>query len=261
MTKILAVLVLLMPLAAFATGETQSVTGVPINGGGSGAITGSTACGSTALLFNTPGAGTFQVLAAGTISAGSIRLQTSLDGTTFTSDLSVWPRQGGAATTGVTSAGTWLLTVRADSFVCIYGSGFTGSATVKVFWTPTGGGIRTNFEGVGQVQASAVSALETIACNSGVSPCTIGTSAVTVLNANPQRYSCALQNVGLTDPDCLKSSGTPSAANMHFVLGAASHANGGDGGVWHCTDPGSAIGVSVSCVSSAAGGILNASAN
>jgi hypothetical protein len=104
-------------------------------------------------------------------------------------------------------------------------------------------------------------AKETIACNAGTSPCTIGASSTTVLNANSVRHECLLQNVGTTDFYCLKGTGTASTANMNFVLKAASGANKGDGGSYSCnTGPVVWTGI-IACISSGAGGILNASAD
>lgn len=108
------------------------------------------------------------------------------------------------------------------------------------------------------VNTSSVN-LETIACNAGVSPCTIGASSTTVFNSTPSRHECLIQNVGTTDFYCLKGVGTVSTTNMHFVLKAASAANKGDGGLYSCNaGPVVFTGV-ISCISSAAGGVLTAS--
>ena len=76
-------------------------------------------------------------------------------------------------------------------------------------------------------------ALEAIACGGGVSPCAVGASAA-VLNANPARHECLLQNVGTIDLYCRKGAGAVTTGNYHFVIKAASAANRGDGGVYGC---------------------------
>lgn len=108
---------------------------------------------------------------------------------------------------------------------------------------------------------TGTSVVETIACNAGVSPCTIGAVSTTVLNANPVRHECLLQNANTTDFYCLKGAGTASTANMSFILKAATAANKGDGGTYSCNSgPVLWTGVII-CISSAAGGTLNVTAD
>jgi hypothetical protein len=100
--------------------------------------------------------------------------------------------------------------------------------------------------------------LETIACNGGVSPCTIGTTSTTVLNANPARADCLIQNVNTTDFYCIKGTGTASTTNMQFILAAATAANKA-GGSYSCNQGPVVWRGAVVCAGSAASGTLNAS--
>ena len=87
------------------------------------------------------------------------------------------------------------------------------------------------------IQNSNTSTLETIACNSGLSPCTFnGASNTTILNANANRHECLLQNVGTGDVVCIKgpTGFAITTANMHFVLKAATSIDAGDGGTYSC---------------------------
>src|SRR5260370_28070137 len=107
---------------------------------------------------------------------------------------------------------------------------------------------------------------ETIACNSGVSPCISGTTSTTVLNATVtvlnagNRKECLLQNVGTTDFYCLKGAGTASTTSMHFILNAASAANKA-GSSYSCNQGLSVWSGAIQCVSSATGGVLTVSAD
>lgn len=100
---------------------------------------------------------------------------------------------------------------------------------------------------------------ETIACNAGVSPCTIGTTSTTVLNSNANRMQCLLQNANTPDFYCIQGTGTASSTNMHFVLKGASAANKGDGGTFTCNQGPALWRGPIVCVASGAGGTLNAS--
>ncbi len=105
---------------------------------------------------------------------------------------------------------------------------------------------------------------ETIACNAGVSPCTIGAAATNVLNNSTSgRKGCILQNVNATDFFCKKATAAGSAAsttNMDFLLKAASAANKGDGGIYSCDSAGVVYTGPINCTGSAGGGTLVASA-
>jgi hypothetical protein len=109
------------------------------------------------------------------------------------------------------------------------------------------------------VLTTGATTLETIACNSGVSPCTIGASSTTVLNANSSRVQCLLQNANITDFYCIQGAGTASTSNMHFILKAASAANKGDGGVYSCNQGPALWRGTIVCVGSGSGGTLLAS--
>jgi hypothetical protein len=111
------------------------------------------------------------------------------------------------------------------------------------------------------VDTGNVYALETIACNSGVSPCTIGASSTVVLNVAPRRRECLVQNIGIQDFYCLRGAGTASTANMHFILKAASGANKGDGGSYSCNQGPLVWGGSLTCIAASAGGSLTVSAD
>lgn len=89
------------------------------------------------------------------------------------------------------------------------------------------------------VVPSGATTMETIACNSGASPCATTTSAA-ILNPAANRAQCLLQNVDVGDYLCVQGAtvalaGTASSTNMHFVLKAASAANKGDGGSYTCS--------------------------
>lgn len=98
--------------------------------------------------------------------------------------------------------------------------------------------------------------LEAIACGGGTSPCAVGAASTTILNANPVRHECLLQNVGTTDFYCRKGAGTVTIANYHFVIRAASAANKGDGGSYACNAGAVVWTGPIVCLGSAAGGSL-----
>jgi|SRR5712664_2036919 len=105
---------------------------------------------------------------------------------------------------------------------------------------------------------------ETIACNAGVSPCTVGAAATDILNNSTLgRMGCIVQNVNTTDFFCKKATAASSAAsttNMDFLLKAASAANKGDGGIYSCDSAGVVYTGPINCTGSAGGGTLIASA-
>jgi hypothetical protein len=99
------------------------------------------------------------------------------------------------------------------------------------------------------------STTETIACNSGVSPCSVNT-ATTVLNANTSRKSCLIQNINTADMYCKRATAGGNAAsvtNMDFMLKGASGANKGDGGAYNCDTNGAVWTGAINCTGSAAG--------
>lgn len=98
--------------------------------------------------------------------------------------------------------------------------------------------------------------LETIACNTGTSPCTIGGTSTTVLSKNVNRHECLLQNVGTTIFYCLKGTGTASTTNFLFALKAGTAANDGTGGSYSCNQGAVVWSGPIVCVGSAGGGSL-----
>lgn len=120
---------------------------------------------------------------------------------------------------------------------------------------------QTQVAGKVSVVNTTTSTAEPIACNAGVSPCTIGASPTTVLNKNVNRHECLIQNVGLTDFYCLKGAGTVSLTNMHFVIRAASGTNKGDGGSYSCNQGPVVWGGVISCLSSGSGGVITVAAD
>lgn len=120
---------------------------------------------------------------------------------------------------------------------------------------------QTQVAGKVSVVNTTTTVVQAIACNAGVSPCTIGATPTVVLNANVNRHECLIQNVGLTDFYCLKGAGTVSTANMSFVIKAASGANKGDGGVYACNQGPVVWGGVISCLSSGAGGVITVTAD
>lgn len=113
---------------------------------GAGTVTTTTTCGTTGLLFALgPNAGTVQISARGTFSAGALAVQSSTDTENFSGDLTLTPRAGGATVTTITAAGAWTLPVLADTYLCVYGNGsFSGSVNVKVRTGPPSGLAGTN---------------------------------------------------------------------------------------------------------------------
>jgi hypothetical protein len=74
-----------------------------------------------------------------------------------------------------------------------------------------------------------------IACNSGVSPCTISNSALDVLSVNGLRTSCNLEAVGAVDLYCRRTTaalGAASASTFDFLIGGSSALK--QGGTYTC---------------------------
>lgn len=141
--------------------------------------------------------------------------------------------------------------------------GFTGTAAIRIdadqstvlpaeVTGPNGNEVLTG--------AAPQAAAEAIACNSGTSPCTIPASSTAVLSANASRHGCLLQNVGLVDLYCNTQGGTASSTGLHIILGKASAALGGDGGMYRCDDAGGVNPSAIACIGQAAGASLAASA-
>lgn len=103
--------------------------------------------------------------------------------------------------------------------------------------------------------------LETIACNSGTSPCTISNTSAAVLNANAARMQCLIQNINTVDLYCNQGTGTASSTSMHFVLKAASAANKGDGGTYSCTQGPAIWRGAITCIASGAEASPNVNAS
>lgn len=104
------------------------------------------------------------------------------------------------------------------------------------------------------VVPSGMTTMETIACNSGASPCAVTISAA-ILSPNAARAQCLLQNVDVGDYDCVQGAtvagaGTASVTNMHFILKAASAANKGDGGTYTCNQGPATFRGAIVCVCS-----------
>lgn len=115
------------------------------------------------------------------------------------------------------------------------------------------------------VAPTGATTMETITCNSGVSPCAINASA-TILSPNPNRSQCLLQNVDTSDYYCVQAvtvaaAGTASTTNMHFILKAASAANKGDGGTFSCTQGPAIFRGAIVCAGSGAGHLAASAAS
>jgi hypothetical protein len=86
--------------------------------------------------------------------------------------------------------------------------------------------ISTKSAGV-DVETDTVSAAETIACNSGVSPCAVAASATTILNVNADRHSACIQHTGTAGTAfCALGATTPSATVHNFALGFPGNTTG-----------------------------------
>lgn len=132
----------------------------------------------------------------------------------------------------------------------------SSGGTYKTLNSDSSGNLITSSGGVGSSTA------ETVSCNAGVSPCTVGTTATTLLAANTSRKDCIIQNVNATDFYCKRATSGSSAAsttNMDFMLKAASAANKGDGGSYQCAGAGNVWTGAINCTGSAAAGTLNVS--
>lgn len=92
---------------------------------------------------------------------------------------------------------------------------------------------------------------ETIACNAGTSPCTLGAAATDILSANTSRKSCLIQNNGTVACICKKATAAGSAAsttNYDFVIKAAGVLRDGSGASYSCDGPGAIYDGAINCI-------------
>ncbi|WP_300747610.1 hypothetical protein [Pseudomonas sp.] len=137
---------------------------------------------------------------------------------------------------------------------------WTGNATVRIDVDP-GDGVKPVSGPNGEpVSTSAAVQATAVTPSCGTSPCAVGASSVTVLAASVARHGCKLQNVGTVDLLCNTLGGTASASSYDVALGAASHANGGDGGFYRCDDAGGVNPNAVACIGVSGGASLAVSA-
>lgn len=90
-----------------------------------------------------------------------------------------------------------------------------------------------------------------IACNSGVSPCTVSTTAVQVLNANTARTGCSITATDIVDLYCRRTLvASPASSTVYdFILNAGS-ATKKTGTGYQCDSPGNTWRGPVNCVAS-----------
>ena len=91
----------------------------------------------------------------------------------------------------------------------------------------------------------------TVACNSGVSPCTITNTAANVLAANVNRTGCLLQVVGNATLYCKKATAAASLAsstNFDFLLQGTAAASPGNS--YSCDGPFSIWTGPINCIAS-----------
>lgn len=123
----LAAAVLFCPRGATAT--TQTWTAMPAASSGTISSTGTCPSG---LFVIAPGSGTAEITVNGTFS-GTLAVKATGNFTTFSSDLTVYPRAGGAGAATMTAPGIWTLPVMADLAICVYGQSISsGTANVDL---------------------------------------------------------------------------------------------------------------------------------
>lgn len=258
-------IVLFLATPAYGEYAHRSNPGDPTKTGS--AITATTPCpGAGCLTVNAEGADTLFITIAGTWNA-TLNFVGSNDRWATNKALLAYPynTSTGVITTGVTSTtanGDWQVASNGFREVGILATVFTSNASMTVridadpssmmeVVSPTPGAVFSTIA----VQTATTGAQ--IACNSGVSPCTVTNSAATVLNANTSRKSCFLQAMDVVDLYCKRNTSGGSAAsatNMDFLLNAGS-ATKKAGGSYACDSPGGVWTGAINCIASGASAV------
>lgn len=140
----IAAVVLLCPVAASAVDANAAIT-YKTAGPASGwyrvkaTVTTTTTCtAGTAVIVAVNGSGSAVVDLRGAFTS-THKVKTSVDGATYSSDVTVYPQGGGAGVTSLTAAGAWVVpaeTLAGQQFLCLYTSAFTSTPSITVEVSP-----------------------------------------------------------------------------------------------------------------------------
>ncbi len=139
-------LTLLSPFAAFGTDATATVSLTQTGAGTNwvravATVTTTTTCSAgTGVIIPVNGAGSTSIDLRGTFTS-THKVKTSGDqGTTWSSDVTIYPLGGGTGVASLTAPGTWIVpaeSLAAQQLLCLYTSAWTSSPTITMEASPT----------------------------------------------------------------------------------------------------------------------------